>query len=161
MKGWANLSNVHDSSKRQKAADVARPHTCEHHRTVMVKLQYTPACLLKCLENEHGICKKQKSRSAATARRSCNIDRQVLAAVHSQISGPKSRDVLLADLTCCTQHSASSARACQCDRWRMDPGPAADGCQAQHTMLAAPRLALASSLDHMTPSCIAVNLFMP
>ena len=96
-----------------------------------------------------------------SACRSCNTKRYGLAAVHGQVSEPRSRGVLPTDLTCCTQHSALSARACQCDRWRMDPGPAADGCQAQHTMLAVSRLASASSLDHMLQSCSAADFFVP
>ena len=124
----------------------------------MVKLHYTPAHPLERLGDEVGICEEQNPRLAPTACRSCNLDRLRLEA------RPPCRgqgDNLLTDVTCCTQHSASSARACQCGRWRMDPGPAAGGCQAQHTMLAAPRPALASSLDHMTLSCIGANFFMP
>ena len=121
----------------------------------MVELHYTPAHSLERLEDEDGICEEQNPRS-------CDVDRLSLVARQSQTSLSRGQgDDLLTDVTCCTRHSALSARACQCDRWRMDPGPAAVGCQAQHTMLAAPRPALASSLDHMTPSCIAANFFKP
>ena len=38
-----NLSNVHDRSKGQKAADIAGSHTSKYHGAMVVKLHHTPA----------------------------------------------------------------------------------------------------------------------